>query len=173
MVLEECDEEFLTEREIYWIGHYNSYTNGYNETPGGDVGNINSGESHPNHKLTIDDVKTIRFYYKNLARKKDVYTLFCDKIGASGFDKVWKGETWTTVMMDIYTPERKQYHKNNTGNSGISNGRAIVSVEDVRTIRLRKKNGEKCFSVAKDYPKILKGGFYDIWSEKNWKNIVV
>lgn len=76
-------------------------------------------------------------------------------------------------MMEVYTPERKQYHKKNTGNFGIANGRAIISVEDVKVIRMRKKNGEKCSFVAKDYPELSKGGFYDIWSGKNWKNIVV
>ena len=172
-ILEECPEEQLADREIYWIGYYNSYAEGYNETPGGDIGNINQGEAHPNHKLTEEDVMTIRFYYKNLARKKDIYTLYKNRIGKSGFGKIWKGETWTNIMMEVYTPERKQYHRNNTGNSGIANGRAIVSAEDVRAIRLRKKNGEQCSSVAKDYLEISKGGFYDIWSGKNWKNVVV
>lgn len=172
-ILEECSEEELSDREIYWIGYYNTYANGYNETPGGDVGNINHGESHPNHKLTEVDVYTIRSYYKNLARKKDIYSLYKDRIGESGFSKIWKGETWTNIMMDIYTPERKLYHKNNTGNAGASNSRAIVTADDVKQIRFRKQAGEKCFAVMKDYPQISKGGFCDIWSGKNWKEIVV
>jgi hypothetical protein len=36
VVLEECKEEELNEREIYWIGQYDSYYNGYNCTKGGD-----------------------------------------------------------------------------------------------------------------------------------------
>lgn len=34
-ILEECAEEQLDEREVYWIKQYNSYFDGYNETSGG------------------------------------------------------------------------------------------------------------------------------------------
>lgn len=35
-IIEECPEEKLKEREIYWISYYNTYENreDYNETPG-------------------------------------------------------------------------------------------------------------------------------------------
>lgn len=33
--IEECDDEKLNEREIYWISYYDSYNNGYNMNPGG------------------------------------------------------------------------------------------------------------------------------------------
>ena len=35
-LIEECDEQKLAEREIYWIETYHSYSNGYNATLGGD-----------------------------------------------------------------------------------------------------------------------------------------
>jgi hypothetical protein len=31
-ILEECSEDKLAEREIYWINKLNTYKNGYNET---------------------------------------------------------------------------------------------------------------------------------------------
>ena len=34
--VEECDNEILCDREIYWVSYYDSYNNGYNETLGGD-----------------------------------------------------------------------------------------------------------------------------------------
>lgn len=34
--IEECDNEMLDDREIYWVSYYDSYNNGYNETLGGD-----------------------------------------------------------------------------------------------------------------------------------------
>ncbi|MCC8068781.1 MAG: GIY-YIG nuclease family protein [Ruminococcus sp.] len=37
-VIEECSQEKLNEREIYWIDYYNSYYDGYNMTLGGDNG---------------------------------------------------------------------------------------------------------------------------------------
>ena len=36
-ILEECKREDLNKKEIYWIAQYNSYNNGYNQTPGGDT----------------------------------------------------------------------------------------------------------------------------------------
>ena len=34
-VIEECSQEQLNEREIYWIEYYDTYKNGYNSTLGG------------------------------------------------------------------------------------------------------------------------------------------
>lgn len=34
-VIEECSQENLNEREVYWIDYYNSFNEGYNMTPGG------------------------------------------------------------------------------------------------------------------------------------------
>lgn len=39
--IEECKQDKLNEREIYWIKYYNSYgTSGYNATLGGDSGSL-------------------------------------------------------------------------------------------------------------------------------------
>lgn len=35
-ILEECEDNELNEREIYWIAYYDTYNNGYNATKGGD-----------------------------------------------------------------------------------------------------------------------------------------
>lgn len=35
-VIEDCEDELANEREVFWIGHFNSYENGYNMTTGGD-----------------------------------------------------------------------------------------------------------------------------------------
>ena len=34
--IEEVENDFLGEREMYWIHYYDSYNNGYNATLGGD-----------------------------------------------------------------------------------------------------------------------------------------
>lgn len=41
-ILEECDIDLLDEREIYYITLYDTYFNGYNETTGGNGGNMNA-----------------------------------------------------------------------------------------------------------------------------------
>ena len=35
-LIEECDDNIINEREIYWINFYDSYYKGYNSTLGGD-----------------------------------------------------------------------------------------------------------------------------------------
>lgn len=41
-ILEECDAGDLNDREIYYISLYDTYFNGYNETTGGNSGNMNA-----------------------------------------------------------------------------------------------------------------------------------
>ena len=170
-VIEECQPSQLDIKEKYWIDYYNSYQNGYNMTCGGES---NFGDNHPGHKLTEKDVVDIRTRYANLERKKDVYLLYNQRIGESGFSKIWKGETWKNIMPEVYTEENKKYHAKNTGNSGSQNGRTKLTEEDVRNIRLRRKNGEQLKIVYEDYKdKITKGSFTNIWTYQNWKNIIV
>lgn len=45
-------------------------------------------------------------------------------------------------MPEVYTPENKEFHLHNTGNKGSSNGRSRLTEDDVRAIRIRRKNGE-------------------------------
>ena len=170
-VLEECEPEKLSEREQFYIEKYDTYHNGYNMTSGGEN---NIGEAHPRHKLTKEDIIDIRTRYDNLERRQDVWKLYKDRIGESGFSKIWKGETWKTIMMEVYTPENKTYHLHDTANKGSKNGRAKITEDDVRQIRLRRKNGETLKNVYADYAdKLTKGSFTNIWSYQNWKDIVV
>ena len=137
-------------------------------------GEDHHGESHPKHKLSKEDVIDIRTRYDNLERRQEVYELYRDRIGDSGFGKIWKGETWQNIMMEVYTPENKLYHLHDTANKGSKNGRACLTEEDVRIIRTRRKNGEQLKEVYKDYQdKLTKGSFTNVWTYQNWKDIVV
>lgn len=174
-IIEECEKEELNNKEIYYIKFYNSYNNGYNCSIGGQIIQDNQGEKHPNHKLTEEDVYQIREYYNQHKEKDEVYQLYQDKINFTGFHKVWLNQTWKQVHQDVYTEENKNYYlfKRNS-HSGSTNGRAKLTEEDVYQIRLRKKNGETCQSVYKDYSdKVTKGSFSNVWLYQNWKNIVV
>ena len=174
-IIEECDEKSLNQREIYWIKQYNSTDaeKGYNISAGGDGHSPN--EDHPNHKLTEQDVRDIRIRYANLERRKEVEQMYKDKIGPSGFKKIWQGITWSNIMPEVYTPENKAFHAKNTGQKGSSNGRSLLTEEDVYTIRMRKKNGEHWQEVYKDYEHtgIKKSSFQYTWEGYNWKHIVV
>ena len=170
-ILEECSPEELSDKEKYYIDLYDTYHNGYNMTTGGED---NKGESHPRHKLTEEDIIDIRTRYDNLERRKEVWKDYQNRIGESGFGKIWKGETWKHIKMEVYTPENKIYHLHDTANKGSENGRARLTEEDVYQIRLRRKNGENIKIVYQDYKdKLTYGSFTNVWSYQNWKNIVV
>ncbi len=173
-VIEECSEEQLNDREMYWIEYYHSMVkyDGYNLNSGG---NGTQGENHPRHKLTKEDVIDIRTRYNNRERCKEVEALYADRIGHSGFSKIWKGETWKSIMPEVYTEENKQFHLHNTAQKGSENGRALLSESDVIAIRLRKKNGEQWRDVYQDYQftGIKPDCFYNTWQGYNWKHVKV
>lgn len=173
-ILEECPAEQLDEKEIFWIKEYKSlvHENGYNILDGGKSGH---GENHGRHKLTEKDVIDIRTRYNNKERCKEVESLYSDRIGHSGFSKIWKGETWQHIMPEVYTPENKEFHKHNTGQKGSSNGRSLLTEEDVFNIRIRKKLGEDVREVYKDYEKtgIKFDCFRQVWWGYNWKHVIV
>ena len=170
-ILEECNKEELNEKEKYWIKYYNTYPNQYNMTAGGQ---FNAGDSHPSHKLTEKDVIDIRTRYNNLERRKEVYELYKERIGESGFSKIWKGDSWKNIMPEVYTEQNKAYHLHDTANKGSNNGRSRLTEDEVRTIRLRRKNGDNIREVYKDYQdKLTYRSFTNIWTYQYWKNIIV
>ena len=131
-VLEECSEDRLNEREVYWINYYNSYINGYNSTTGG---KSLKGEKHPRATFSDIDVYNIREAYAHGIPKREVYAAY-ENCGISErcFKKIWDGENWCHIHMDVYTEENKARHRNNTGHSedqlGLSSlDRAIEQAE--------------------------------------------
>lgn len=170
-VIEECESSKLNERENYWISYYNTYPNQYNMTPGGQ---FNAGECHPSHKLTKQDVINIRTRYANKERRQEVYLDYKNRIGESGFGKIWKGESWKDIMPEVYTEENKNFHKHNTANIGSKNGKSRLTEQEVFSIRTRRKNGEKLSDVYNDYSdKMTYKSFSNVWTYQNWKNIIV
>lgn len=116
-ILEECPEEQLKEKEIYWIKYYNTYKNRehYNETPGGDCPGKNTvhlGEEHGMAKLTTEDVIFCRKEYAKGSRSRDIYEkYFKDKITYEGFSRMWHGTNWKHIMPEIFNnnPHRAKY----------------------------------------------------------------
>ena len=161
-ILEECKVEELSNKEKYYISMFDAYNNGYNATTGGED---NCGDAHPGHKLIKEDIIDIRTRYNNLERKNEVYKLYKDRIGESGFHKIWNGTTWKGIMEEVYTQENKLFHKCDTANVGSNNGRARLTEEDVKNIRIRRKNGEVLLKVYEDYKdKLTYGSFTNVWN---------
>lgn len=96
-ILEECSEDLLKTREIYWIGYYNTYNNRehYNETPGGDCPGektVHRGSNHGRAYLTEEEVILCCKAYEKGERSRKIYDKFFNsKIPYSGFLKMWHG----------------------------------------------------------------------------------
>lgn len=117
IILEECPESKLKEREKYYIQLYGTYLSkqDYNETPGGDGIGSNSilqGEAHGMHKLTEQDVRFCREQYHKGKRSRDIWNkYFSDIITYNGFLRMWHGRTWKTVMPEVFecNPHKASY----------------------------------------------------------------
>ena len=96
-----------------------------------------------------------------------------DKINKTGFHKIWYGYTWKNVMPEVFNKRNINYHTNNTSNNGEKNGRALLTEEEVKLIRLRRDNGELINTVYLDYSsKITKKYMYNVWNNYTWKYII-
>lgn len=166
-VLEEAPQERLNNLEIKYIELYDTYFHGYNETPGGDARDNIRDEQHPKTQLTNEEVFYIRECYKNHLMREDVFEQFKDKIGISGFRKIWNGYSWQDIHMDVYTTENKDFYKY-IRNSKSSNN---VPKEKILDIRRRAKQGESLNSIYQDYKEIPKQNFTNIYRNKTYQHI--
>ena len=116
-ILEECSEESLKTREIYWIEYYNTYHDRrhYNETPGGDYPGektIHKGSSHGMAILTEKEVILCREAYQKGKRSREIYDKFFNtKISYDSFLKMWHGQTWKHIMPEVFNnnPHKGKY----------------------------------------------------------------
>ena len=81
-IVEECDKTELNIKEIYWIGYYDTYKNGYNATLGGD-----GGKTSNQGFFSEDEIKQIRQYYLDCKYTcKEIYEKFYqNRISLRGF----------------------------------------------------------------------------------------
>ena len=68
IVIEECAQESLNEREIYWIEYYDTYNNGYNQTIGGD--SLKNTINRTNIYQLWDEGKTIKDIHEITGHEK-------------------------------------------------------------------------------------------------------
>ena len=99
-------EEEAKNKEIYYINQYNSYTTGYNETPGGDLNTQLKGENSPRHQITQEQLLELYHYleftdltYSEIIKRLDL------KIGEHQISVINSGEQW--FQKDRIYPIRK------------------------------------------------------------------
>lgn len=179
-ILEECSLEELEEKEVYWISYYDTYRNGYNMTIGGKQV---SGESHGKAKLLEGEVVEIRLRWAECKiSTRELYYDYQDRIGKSGFKKIYSWQTWKSVLPELNTQERRDWHRNN-GISYLSSGSrekhpSKLTKEEVYNIRLYKKNNPNvspsfAFELHNLGHKIKYRTFQAVWRNETWKEVVV
>lgn len=143
---EEYSKELLDQMEKFFINYYNSYTNGYNATPGGDENPNRSqiGSKNGRALLNEEDVKYIRECYNAHIPFKIVYEEYKDKISKRGLQKVWWFDTWKNIYPEYHTEENKYWHSHNAkANSSkvAANNKKCFTEEQVKQMRYDYDNG--------------------------------
>lgn len=138
-IVEECLKEELNLKERFWISHFNSYYDGYNQTLGG---NDNIGESNPNSKLTEKDILNIRKRRSLcLERKESVYNDYKNRISYSGFTKIWTNQNWKLIGQNFYLIDRNNFiNKKEKSRKGQENGNSKFLDKQVIELRTIYKN---------------------------------
>ena len=152
-IVEQCGIEQLDERERYWINYYDSFENGYNQTPGEKV---LRGEDHPRAILTEQEVYNIREQYAQGIQRKKVFEPFIKQgITERSLLKVWNNETWIGIHSDVYTEENKQIHKRQVGHPedqiGLSSLNRAISQNEINQWVTEYNNGKTINAIAKLY----------------------
>ena len=149
IILEECEESKLDEREIYWIEFYDTYKNGYNSNRGG-VNVTERNEEHPMAKLTNNEVLKIKDILLNNTRKS--FSKIGKEFGVSQSEisGINNGTKWSEIGGYKY-PIRKD---KNDVRCGENNATSILSDDQVLAIRNRYIN-ESCTNIYKDYKDII------------------
>ena len=150
-------QDIANEREIYWIAYYDSYHNGYNSTPGGQVGNYSLGEKSHFAKVSEEDVINIRrIRFTKKYQRSEIWELYRHKISESTFGKIWNYETWKHILPELNTEELTQYYRKLRKNAkGEKNGRSQFTNEEV--YELRKKFYIELIPFKKILEKFSKG----------------
>ena len=167
-ILEECREEELNDKEIYYIKENNSYYldgNGYNMTRGGQ--SSQSGDSNPNAHLTDSEVLEIRNrIFINKEYPKEVYSDYEDKIGYDRFWSAFHGDTFQNV-------DTSMIYKIEIDNNGSKNPKSKLIEEDVLEIRKRIHNNEEdTLEVYQDYKDLISySTFEKVYRGETWKKV--
>ena len=173
----------LGKLERKYIKEYNSADRdfGYNITRGGESNQL---DANPRTRLTVDDVKKIRKIYNECKLgPQECWKLYSDRISFSAFEKIYEGNTWKSVMPEVYSLENKKAHKQMTANPGEKNGNAILTNDEVMEIRKYYVNHtlQECYEkygdrfASKDSFRVVIDGSYKslpIYSKakKTWIN---
>ena len=165
------DIKTLGELERYYIKCFNSEDPkfGYNLTSGGER---NQWDANPSSKLSYEEVVQIRkIYASQESTLTECYKTFSSKISRSGFEKVWEGATWSGVLSEVYTSERKRFYNKTKARTGETNGNSIYSSQEVLDLRKYYTN-HTLLETFQRFGKTTLNSFREVVS-RSYKNIPI
>lgn len=174
---EEYTKETLNNLEIFFIKMYDSFHNGYNASPGGELVDRETriGSRNGRAKLTEEDVKYIRECYNAHIPFREVYAEYQDKISKRGLQKIWWFDNWKNIYPEYHTEENKYWHshqaKANASEIASQNQR-VFSDEEVRQMRYDYDNGMTPKEVWKKHaPDRAWSTVYNVITRQTYKDI--
>lgn len=106
LIILESQIENYNEREKYWIAHYNcKLPNGYNTLDGGEEPPCMLGASHPESKLSDEQVIALTYDLLNTSLK---YTELAEKYGFESHTSIYEFNQGITYIRNIDYPIRKE-----------------------------------------------------------------
>jgi group I intron endonuclease len=157
-VLEEVENmEQAKVREVYWVQFYDSYTNGYNSTLGGDYNGTP-------RKLSDRDVEDIRFLLQNKhdLKLQDIADMY--KVNITCISQI-KNNKLRCGMNKIGKIERPGSFK-----KGEDNTMSKLTVEQVKDIKNSLSQGIRRSELMKKYG-VTKNAIREIAVGKSWKHV--
>lgn len=153
-IIEECEVSNLNERERYWVTHYNSFFEGYNQTLGGDGGHISDKKPKDYIIGIIKDLQETDMYHQEIADKWNVSREMVQGINTGRY---WKQDN---ISYPLQTKHKgNSYHYNPiTGEREVKKyycqdcGKEIVTADAKRCVECAKIASRK---VERPTPKEL------------------
>lgn len=123
-------------------------------------------------KLDYGEVVELREAYAKGIYWRDKYAEY-KNIYPNEWDfwNVYNGNRYTLVMPEVFTEERKHFHSR-LSKIGDKNGRAKLSIEDVKNIRQLNKEGKSLKEIYNLYPQVSNTSIRNIINYKTWKNVL-
>lgn len=191
IVIEECPEEKCNEREIYWISHFDTFKNGYNQCEGGEAtvgyhfteeAKRKISQKSKGRKCSKEEIEqrkqTLKEHLENDAEFAKAYK---ERLRQAAFNRRfghWNEGTHHTEEEKRNLSEKlkgryiSKEHKERLRElySGEKSLSAKLKESDVVEIRYRFLCGERQADICRDYP-VGPQTIYDIVRCRRWKHI--
>lgn len=158
-LITECDVDKIYETEKFYITQYNSFENGMNNTFGGEgcLGYIHSPDIRKKISQKIKE--------GNSHKGKSYETLYGENVN---IEKLKRKES-VKKHWDSLTEEDKIKRKENIKKSIRNNSK--FSVDFIKELKIKLKEGIKIKELSQQYPNIRKGFFYELKNGRRWGDI--